>query len=94
MRTAVGGGAKAVMAARSGHPLPTLLIGIVFVALVVVPLSANAACGAPIPQNSALTSAGAELYLTPRFTLLVKFDGEFAPGSQTYAGSGTLRYTW
>jgi outer membrane autotransporter protein len=50
--------------------------------------------GAPIPQNSALTSAGAELYLTPRFTLLVKFDGEFAPGSQTYAGSGTLRYTW
>jgi len=26
--------------------------------------------------------------------LLVKFDGEFAPGSQTYAGSGTLRYVW
>ena len=26
--------------------------------------------------------------------LLAKFDGEFAPGSQTYAGSGTLRYTW
>jgi uncharacterized protein with beta-barrel porin domain len=50
--------------------------------------------GAPIPQNSALTSAGAELYLTPRLTLLAKFDGEFAPGSQTYAGSGTLRYTW
>ena len=27
-------------------------------------------------------------------SLLAKFDGEFAPGSQTYAGSGTLRYTW
>jgi len=26
-------------------------------------------------------------------TLLAKFDGEFAPGAQTYAGSGTLRST-
>ena len=50
--------------------------------------------GAPLPQNSALTSAGAELFITPRLTLLAKFDGEFAPGSQTYAGSGTLRYMW
>jgi len=50
--------------------------------------------GAPIPHDSALTSAGAEIFFTPRWTLLVKFDGEFASGSQTYAGSGTLRYTW
>ncbi len=50
--------------------------------------------GAPLPQNSALMSAGAELYITPRLTLLAKFDGEFAAGSQTYAGSGTLRYMW
>ena len=50
--------------------------------------------GGPIPQNSALTSAGAELFITPRWTLLAKFDGEFAPGSQTYGGSGTLRYRW
>ncbi len=50
--------------------------------------------GAPIPHDSALTSAGAELFLTPRWTLLAKFDGEFAGGSQTYAGSGTLRYSW
>jgi T5SS/PEP-CTERM-associated repeat protein/autotransporter-associated beta strand protein len=50
--------------------------------------------GAQIPHDSALTSAGAELFLTPRWTLLAKFDGEFATGSQTYAGSGTLRYTW
>ena len=50
--------------------------------------------GAPLPQNSALTSAGAELFVTPRLTLLVNFDGEFAQGSQTYAGSGTLRYRW
>jgi autotransporter-associated beta strand protein len=50
--------------------------------------------GAPMPQNSALTSAGAELFITPHLTLLAKFDGEFAPGSLTYAGSGTLRYSW
>jgi uncharacterized protein with beta-barrel porin domain len=50
--------------------------------------------GAAIPHDSALTSAGAELYITPRFTLLAKFDGEFAVGSQTYAGSATLRYSW
>jgi len=26
--------------------------------------------------------------------MLAKFDGEFARSSQTYAGTGTLRYTW
>ncbi len=50
--------------------------------------------GAPMPHDSALTSAGAELFLTPQWTMLAKFDGEFANGSQTYAGSGTLRYSW
>ncbi len=50
--------------------------------------------GAPIPQNSALTTAGAQLFLTPQWTLLTKFEGEFAAGSQTYAGTGTLRYSW
>src|ERR1051326_1087107 len=50
--------------------------------------------GAPIPHDSALTSAGAELFFTPNWSLLAKFDGEFAKGSQTYAGTGTLRYTW
>lgn len=50
--------------------------------------------GARIPNDSALASAGAELFLTARLSLLLKFDGEFAPGSQTYAGTGTLRYTW
>jgi outer membrane autotransporter protein len=50
--------------------------------------------GAPIPNNSALTTLGAELFVTSHLTLLAKFDGEFAPGSQTYAGSGTLRYSW
>ena len=50
--------------------------------------------GAPLPANSALASAGAELKLNPHVSLLGKFDGEFASRSQTYAGTGTLRYTW
>ena len=50
--------------------------------------------GAAVPANSALTSLGAELHLTPRWTMIGKFDGEFASSAQTYAGSGTLRYQW
>jgi hypothetical protein len=26
--------------------------------------------------------------------VLAKFDGEFASHSQTYAGTGTVRFTW
>ena len=50
--------------------------------------------GAPIPSNSALASVGAELHMTTHCSALAKFDGEFAGNSQTYAGTGTLRYTW
>jgi outer membrane autotransporter protein len=50
--------------------------------------------GAPIAQNSALASAAAEWHLTANWTAMAKFDGELASGSQTYAGTGTLRYTW
>jgi outer membrane autotransporter protein len=50
--------------------------------------------GAPLPKNSALTSAGAELKLNSKWSVLGKFDGEFARGVQTYAGTGTLRYSW
>ena len=49
---------------------------------------------APIPQNSALALACAELFITPHVTFIAKFDGEFVPGSQIYAGNGTLRYSW
>jgi uncharacterized protein YhjY with autotransporter beta-barrel domain len=50
--------------------------------------------GAPIPSDSALVSIGAELHMTTHWSALAKFDGEFASNSQTYAGTGTLRYTW
>jgi autotransporter-associated beta strand protein len=50
--------------------------------------------GATPAKNSALTSAGAELRLVNGLSLLAKFDGEFAGRSQTYAGTGTVRYVW
>jgi uncharacterized protein with beta-barrel porin domain len=50
--------------------------------------------GAPIPSDSALASVGAELHMTTHWSLAGKFDSEFARNSQTYAGTGTLRYTW
>ncbi len=59
-----------------------------------LPGSAFIVYGAAAPKNSALASAGAELHLTANWSLAAKFDGEFASGSQTYAGTGTLRYMW
>jgi autotransporter-associated beta strand protein len=50
--------------------------------------------GATPPKDSALATAEAELRVTANWSLLAKFDGEFAAGSQTYAGTGTVRYTW
>jgi outer membrane autotransporter protein len=50
--------------------------------------------GAPLPKDSALTTAEAVLHITPNWSFAAKFDGEFASGSQIYGGTGTLRYTW
>jgi outer membrane autotransporter protein len=50
--------------------------------------------GATPAKNSALASAGTELRLANGIALLAKFDGEFASHSSTYAGTGTMRYTW
>jgi uncharacterized protein YhjY with autotransporter beta-barrel domain len=50
--------------------------------------------GATPPKDSALASAGAQYFFSPAWSFAAKFDGEFASNSQTYGGSGTLRYTW
>ncbi len=50
--------------------------------------------GTAAPKNSARASAGAELHITANWSLAAKFDGEFTAGSQTYVGTGNLRYTW
>jgi uncharacterized protein YhjY with autotransporter beta-barrel domain len=60
----------------------------------VLPGSSFVVNGARIPSDSALASVGAELLITPHWSLSGKFDGEFAQSSQTYTGRGTLRYTW
>jgi outer membrane autotransporter protein len=50
--------------------------------------------GATPAKNSALTSAGAEVRLVNGVSVLAKFDGQFATHSQTYGGSGAVRYVW
>src|SRR5262249_11752059 len=50
--------------------------------------------GATPAKNSALASAGAELRYANGVSFIAKFDGEFAGHSNTYAGTGTIRYTW
>jgi outer membrane autotransporter protein len=50
--------------------------------------------GAAAPRDSALTSAVAEMRLLNGVTLIAKADGEFSGRSQTYAGTGTLKFAW
>ena len=59
-----------------------------------LPGASFVANGATLPHDSALTSVGAELRFANHISLLAKFDGDFAPHSRTYAGTGTIRYTW
>lgn len=66
-------------------------IGAVFQALPGASFTVN---GAVPASDSALVSAGAELRLANGVSLAAKFDGEFANGSEIYAGTGTLRFTF
>jgi uncharacterized protein with beta-barrel porin domain len=50
--------------------------------------------GATPPENLGLVTAGVEAKATSRVTVTAKFDGEFANGYQSYAGTGTVRYAW
>jgi uncharacterized protein with beta-barrel porin domain len=50
--------------------------------------------GAAPPKNSALTTAAAEWHFNANCTAVAKFDGEFGSGSQTYSGTGTIKYSW
>ena len=60
----------------------------------VLPTASFAAFGATPARDAALVSAGGELRLANRLSVLAKLDGEFAGKTQVYAGNGTLRYTW
>jgi uncharacterized protein with beta-barrel porin domain len=50
--------------------------------------------GAPIPTDSALAAFGAELHMNTHWSLAGRIESEFARNSETYAGIGTLRYSW
>jgi uncharacterized protein with beta-barrel porin domain len=59
-----------------------------------LPGTAFTVTGAALPRDALLVSAGPELKLANGWSLRAKFDGSFSGQSQTYAGTGTLRYTW
>lgn len=59
-----------------------------------LPVASFVVNGARAPKDSALASASAEWRLTRQVSLLTKFDGEFSDVSQTFSGTGALRYTW
>jgi outer membrane autotransporter protein len=50
--------------------------------------------GAVPPHDLLLLTAGAEWRLRKGWSLLAKFDGEFADSSTTYAGTARVKYTW
>jgi len=50
--------------------------------------------GAAPAKDRALATLGADLQVAPNWKLSAKLDGEFASRSQTYAGTGTVRYSW
>ena len=50
--------------------------------------------GAAPVHDSALLTAGTQLYMRNGWSVMAKLDSEFAPRSQTYIGTGQLRYTW
>jgi outer membrane autotransporter protein len=50
--------------------------------------------GAAAPSDLALLTAGAEWRWRTSWSVMAKFDGEFASASKTYAGTATLKYAW
>jgi uncharacterized protein with beta-barrel porin domain len=50
--------------------------------------------GAAPRHDSALLTFGPEITWRNGWSLMAKFDGDFANGAQIYAGTGRLRYAW
>src|SRR5450432_687504 len=64
------------------------------VSFIGLPIASFAVNGATPARDLALVTGGAEWCLASGVSLLAKLDGEFANRSQTYSGTGRLRYTW
>jgi uncharacterized protein with beta-barrel porin domain len=50
--------------------------------------------GAAPAHDSALTTASAEVKWLNGFSVAATFEGEFSDVTQSYAGKGTVRYSW
>jgi outer membrane autotransporter protein len=64
------------------------------VSFLTIPVAAFIVNGATPARDLGLVTAGVEWRLANGISLMAKFDGEFANNSQTYSGTGRLRYTW
>jgi autotransporter-associated beta strand protein len=71
----------------SGNPAVTA-------GFVTLPGTSFVVTGAGLPRDALLVSLGPELRMLNGWTLRAKFDGAFARQSQSYAGTGTVRYSW
>ncbi|CAN5439487.1 autotransporter domain-containing protein [soil metagenome] len=70
---------------------PNRSIGATFQAL---PGASFVVSGAAQPRDSALTTASAELRWMNGWSTAATFEGEFADTVRSYAGKGTVRYSW
>jgi len=59
-----------------------------------LPVSSFVVNGAAQGADAALVSAAAEMKWLNRFSVAVRFDGEFSGNVQTYTGSAIVRYQW
>lgn len=64
------------------------------VSFLALPTATFVVNGAAPDRNLALLTLGSEWRFGNGFSLMGKFDGEFANNTQTYTGTGRLRYTW
>jgi len=59
-----------------------------------LPTTSFVVAGARRAPDQALITAGLEWRMAKDWTLMAKFDGEFGKGSQLYAATGRVAYTW
>ena len=58
------------------------------------PVASFVVGGAKPAADLGVVTAGAELRVASGWALMGKFDGEFGQGTQTYVGTGRVRYAW
>jgi autotransporter-associated beta strand protein len=59
-----------------------------------IPTASFVVNGAKPAPNQALIAAGLEWRFSQNWSMMAKFEGEFGAGSETYAATGRINYTW